>query len=124
MALDFLTPLLFLEDNRGKGTYLYDTGASNSALYDTYFKKHRSELAHLQEVDYSFGGAGGQATKKGVYITFKPEFNNTTILVDSTIVLKEPLNKDNIYHGTIGQDFTSQFESVTINFNQMFIRFD
>lgn len=124
MALDFFTPLLFLEDERGKGTYLYDTGASNSTLYDTYFNRYQSELADLQEVDYSFGGAGGEATKKGVYITFKPEFNNTTIPLDSTIVLKEPLNEDNIYQGTIGQDFTSQFESVTINFDQMFIRFD
>src|SRR5690606_31179363 len=110
LALDFLTPLLYLNDSRGSGTYTLDTGANTTMLFDTYYTLHRDELSEIKEADYSFGGAGGFATKKGVYITFTPEINGKKTTLDSIIVLKEPLKEDNHYLGNIGQDFIRRFD--------------
>lgn len=121
LALEFLTPLLYLKDSRGSGTYTLDTGANTSMLYDTYYTLHRDELSELKEVDYSFGGAGGSITKKGVYITFTPEINGKKATLESVIVLKEPLKEDNHFLGNIGQDFIRQFDTMILNFEQTYL---
>ncbi len=121
LALDFLTPLLYLNDSRGSGTYILDTGANVTMLFDTYYTLHREELSELKEVDYSFGGADGYITKKGVYVTFTPEINGKKAILDSVIVLKEPLKVDNHFLGNIGQDFIRKFDTLILNFEQMYL---
>ncbi|MBC9796117.1 retropepsin-like aspartic protease [Sinomicrobium weinanense] len=125
LAIDFLTPLIYLKDKTGWGTYALDTGAKNSMLYDIYFAKNKEELnTSYNETEVSFGGVGGIVTKKGMYMTFEPEINNRTIGLDSIVVLKEAVKPDNHYLGNIGQDLIRKFEKVTFNFQDMFIRFD
>lgn len=124
LALDFLTPLLYLKDSRGSGTYILDTGANNTMLFDTYYTMHQEELSAEKETDYSFGGAGGFVTKKGVYVTFSPEINGKKIAMNSIIVLKQPLKEDNYFLGNIGQDFIQQFDTMTLNFEQMYLKME
>ncbi|RNL84681.1 hypothetical protein ED312_13410 [Sinomicrobium pectinilyticum] len=125
LAIDFLTPLIYLKDKTGAGTYTLDTGAMSSMLYSTYYSKNEKQLKETyKETDVTIGGAGGLITKKGMYITFSPEVGNKQVAIDSIIVLKEALKPDNHYLGNIGQDLIGKFEKVTFNFNDMFIRFD
>jgi len=124
LTLEFLTPLLYLKDSRGSGTYILDTGANNTMLFDTYYNLHQDELSAEKETDYSFGGAGGFVTKKGVYVTFSPEINGKKIAMNSIIVLKQPLKEDNYFLGDIGQDFIQQFDTMTLNFEQMYLRLE
>ncbi|MGS2761902.1 retropepsin-like aspartic protease [Sinomicrobium sp. M5D2P9] len=125
LAIDFLTPLIYLKDKTGFGTYTLDTGAMSSMLYDTYYIKNEKKLDKAyKETDITIGGAGGLITKKGMYITFTPEIREKQVPMDSIIVLKEALKPDNHYLGNIGQDLIGKFDKVTFNFNDMFIRFD
>ncbi|UJH90913.1 retropepsin-like domain-containing protein [Antarcticibacterium sp. 1MA-6-2] len=124
LAIDFLTPLLFLKDNQGAGVYTFDISATESMLYDTYFKKHRAELENAAEVDYSFGGAGGVTTKKGLYTSFSPIVNGRAIKLDQVIVLKEAVTPNNYFYGNIGQDLIDKFEKMIINFDKMFLSFE
>ncbi|MEP6263059.1 MAG: retropepsin-like aspartic protease [Gillisia sp.] len=125
LALDFLTPLLLLEDHYGTGTYTFDTGADKTMLYNTYFEKYLvKDGTFLNEVSHNFGGAGGQSSKKGYYITFKPVVHGNVLELDSVSVFSEVINQENKYLGNIGQDFIGKFSKMTINFDQMFVRFD
>ena len=125
LAIDFLTPLIYLKDKTGTGTYTFDTGAMSTMLYDTYYRKNKKELDDTyREEEVTIGGAGGLISKKGMYITFTPEIGQKQISMDSVIVLREALKKDNPYLGNIGQDLMAKFEKVTFNFEDMFIRFD
>ena len=125
MALDFLTPLLFLEDNNGKGTYTFDTGADKTMLYSTYFEKYlEQDITSMKEVAHNYGGAGGESSKKGYYVTFQPVVHGNALEIDSVTVFSEVINPDNKYLGNIGQDLIGKFSKMTINFDQMFIRFD
>ncbi len=121
LALDFLTPLLYLKDSRGSGTYILDTGANKTMLFNTYYELHQEALQGEKEIDYSFGGAGGYITQKGVYTTFIPELNGKKIPLDSIIVLKEPLKEDNHYLGNIGHDFINKFDKMILNFEEMYL---
>ncbi|WP_268224700.1 hypothetical protein [Sinomicrobium oceani] len=97
----------------------------STMLYDTYYRKNKKELDDTyREEQVTIGGAGGLISKKGMYITFTPEIGQKQISMDSVIVLREALKKDNPYLGNIGQDLMAKFEKVTFNFEDMFIRFD
>lgn len=125
LAIDFLTPLILIEDQHGSGTYTFDTGAGKTMLYNTYFDKFLSTKSDtLEDVEYTFGGAGGTTAKNGVYIPFNARIGPARITLDSVMVLKEVLNPNNLYLGNIGQDVIGKFEKMTLNFDKMFIRFD
>ncbi len=125
LALDFLTPLLLLEDNNGMGIYTFDTGADGTMLYNIYFEKYLvQDASSMEEVVHNFGGAGSQSSKMGYYITFQPLVHGNVLKIDSVTVFSEMINPENKYLGNIGQDFIGKFSKMTINFDQMFVRFD
>lgn len=125
LAIDFLTPLLYIKDRYAAGSYTFDTGASHTMLYNTYYHRLSKTVTDtLPEVDYSFGGAGGGITKKGIYHSFSPEIHGKRVNIDSVIVLKEPVTEKNQNFGNLGQDLIGKFEKMTINFEKMFVRFE
>ncbi|QED36593.1 hypothetical protein FK178_02185 [Antarcticibacterium arcticum] len=125
LALDFLTPLIYLADQYGKGIYTFDTGADKTMLYSTYFDRFLiNDTLSGQEVVHRFGGAGGETLKKGYFTSFSPRVHGHTIKIDSVTVFSEKIDPDNPYLGNIGQDFIAKFSKMTINFDQMFVRFD
>jgi hypothetical protein len=121
-ALDFLTPVIRINQQ----PYTFDTGADETILYANYFAANKQTItANNTETDFTFGGAGGYIKRKGFYTSFKTVLNNKIIQLDSVQVVKEPFNeKSKHYFGNIGQDLMGQFQSMTINFKSMFIRFD
>jgi Predicted aspartyl protease len=121
MALKYLTPVIYLNAEN----FTFDTGANTTTLYDTYFKKHRDSIeSKYQAMDISLGGAGGHITQKGYQVRFETKINDKPVVLDSVQLLTEKLKDENYFAGNIGQDLIGKFEKMTINFEDMFIRFD
>jgi hypothetical protein len=121
MALDGLMPLIFLNGEH----FSFDSGADATILYRPYYLAHKDDIEkNYTKGKFSFGGAGGHAEFEGysVDVTFvildkEAQLKNIRLLTEN---IKE---KDYLY-GNIGQDVIEQFNKMTLNFRQMFIRFD
>jgi len=122
MAIHKLNPVINIDGE----PYSFDTGADETMLYDVYYKKHKKDIdGHYKEEDLSFGGAGGQTTKKGFLVDFRHTINGKSLKLDSVMLFKDNIKEEeNYYFGNIGQDFIKQFDKMTLNFEDMFIRFD
>lgn len=118
MALDGLTPLISIEGR----SYTFDTGASQTILYQSYYDDNKKEIDNYYEVTkLKFAGA----KEFEVYI-INPIFNafNKKIALKDVQLLKSKINEKETAYGNIGQDFINQFNQFTLNFNQMFVKFD
>lgn len=122
MAMDGLTPLILLDNKH----FVFDTGADNTILYAPYFEENQQQItANYTETSISFGGAGGAKGFKGYNIDYKFEYNGKNITLEKVSVLKESIgeSRSSVY-GNIGQDLIKKFNRMTMNFNQMILRFD
>jgi len=122
LAMDGLTPLVLLNDKH----FTLDTGADSTILYSSYFSENRQNIiANYAETDISFGGAGGVKEFKGYKIDFNIAINEKNITLKNVSLLTTGIDemKNGVY-GNIGQDLIRQFDKMTLNFNQMFIKFD
>jgi predicted aspartyl protease len=122
MAMYGLTPLMSIEGN----PYIFDTGANKSSLNKPYY------LANKEEVERKYKpktikvvSAGGKTKQKGYRIDAKLNVSGRDIILDKVPLTKEEVasDKKGIW-GRIGQDLIEQFDVMTLNFNQMFIKFD
>ncbi|WP_353137871.1 pepsin/retropepsin-like aspartic protease family protein [Pseudopedobacter sp.] len=121
MVLDGLTPLISIEGR----SYSLDTGASQTILYHAYYAEKQSEIDKLYKATkLTFAGAGGTKEFEGYIID--PVFNtfNKKIKLKDVQLLKSKINDKETLYGNIGQDFMKQFSSMTLNFDQMFVKFD
>jgi hypothetical protein len=120
-ALDFLTPIIQLDEEH----YTFDTGAGATILYPRYFHKRKDSItAHHKEVPITFGGAGGNISVKGYYVTFAPTMGSVKVPIDSVQVVTSSFNeKSNLYYGNIGNDLIHRFNAMTINFDRMVVDF-
>lgn len=121
MAIDFLNPIIDLDGE----SYTFDSGANSTLLYDRYYQKNHSRIDSLyKETSISIGGAGGSITKRGYVVQFKTRVGNQPVTLDSVQLFKENIKEDNSFYGNIGQDLIRKFKKMTLNFQDMFIRFD
>ena len=121
LAIDFLNPVIYLDGEN----YTFDSGGNSTTLYESYFDKHKKDIEPAyKETDLTIGGAGGNLTKKGYFVTFRTKVNNQSVVLDSVQLFKEKIRDKSFFSGNIGQDLIKKFDRVTINFESMFIRFD
>ena len=122
MAMNFLSPLIQLPREKDTLVFTFDTGADETTLYRDYYLRYRDEIEPGNTaVKINMGGAGGKAMVDGYYIDLSLTVNNKEIVLDSVEVITESLiNSEHIY-GNIGQDLISKFDTLTINFEEMFI---
>lgn len=122
MALDFLNPVIDINGEH----YTFDTGATGTSLYKKYFLKHKNEvLLNYPETSLHFGGAGGMLTKKGYNVTFAPVIDGRKLTIRQVQLFAENIgDNESHFYGNIGQDVIRQFQKMTINFDDMFIKFD
>ncbi|RTZ49457.1 hypothetical protein EJ377_02110 [Chryseobacterium arthrosphaerae] len=69
------------------------------------------------------GGAGGKAEYDGFKVNHTFHILGKEIPLKDISLLKSKINKENVY-GNMGQDVIRQFNTMTLNFDQMFIKFD
>lgn len=121
MALNELIPLIFVDGN----PFTFDTGADKTILYRPYFLSNRETIIKQYQADtVSFGGAGGGQRCAGYKIN--PTFHiagQRVSLAGISLLTDDPGKSYGIY-GNIGQDVIGQFNSMTLNFGNMFILFE
>lgn len=122
MAMDGLTPLVVLNDK----PFALDTGADSTLLYAPYFFENRQDIeSNYMETTISFGGAAGVKECRGYRIDVNFDLNDKNVSLKNVRLLKSNLEeKEKTIYGNIGQDLIKQFEKMTLNFNQMFIKLD
>lgn len=122
LALDNLLPII---EFQGKH-FSFDTGATNSMLYYKYFAENRELIEQNHEKSQvQFGGAGGAKVFESYKIDFPLTVNGKDILLKKIDVLTaDEDEKWKQLYGNLGQDLIGQFDKMTINFDQMFVRFD
>lgn len=122
LALDFLTPVICINHD----SYTFDTGAKTSMLYQPYYMKYMKN----SNVDYAhksahFGGAGGQITKEALLTDLSGLVSGKPFSIKNLSVFSDNFNAEHTsYFGNLGQDLIQQFNRMTINFENMFIKFD
>lgn len=121
MAMDGLTPLILIENKH----FTFDTGADNTILYSSYYTANRKEIdSNYTETTVKFGGAGGYKVFEGYKIDFSFNLLGRKIILKDISLLKNDVSINKKVYGNIGQDLIKQFDKMTLNFNQMFIKFD
>lgn len=121
MAMDGLTPMIYMNEKHFK----FDTGADNTILYHAFYIAHKDEIDRkYTPTKVSFGGAGGEAAFNGFVITRTFEISNKKVTLKNIDLLMEKINERETVYGNIGQDLIGQFNKMTLNFSEMFIKFD
>lgn len=124
MAMHFLTPLLQLVSGTDTLVFTFDTGADGTTLYEDYFRKYQKEIESKYTLtNTSLGGAGGKTELDGYYIELPLTIDSKEIVLDSVQLITKNVQGQNDVYGNIGQDLISKFDTLVINFEQMFIDF-
>ena len=125
LAFDGSTTVLSLKKGKDTLSFHFDTGATGSDFYNTYFDRYKEEIlkeGKLQTVES--GGAGG-TIKVDVYVL--PEVNlgigNKKFALKQVGVRTAPIYKGQRYYGNIGQDLIRQFNEMVLNFEDMYVDF-
>lgn len=121
MALDGLMPLIFLNGKH----YSFDSGAGETILYRPYYLAHKDDIEkNYTKKKVRFGGAGGHAKFKGYSVDATFSILDKEVQLKNIQLLTENIEENDYLYGNIGQDVIKQFNKMTLNFRQMFIRFD
>ena len=122
LAMDELTPLIVL-NNR---LFTLDTGADSTLLYSPYYLENQQEIVANNTVSIvNLGGAAGVRAFKAYKKDLRIAVNDKIFELKNVSILPTYFdeNRNSIY-GNIGQDLIQQFESMTLNFINMSIKFD
>lgn len=121
LAMDELTPLIGIEGRH----FTFDTGAGSTLLYHLWYKENQQEIdANYQPTTVSFAGAGGKKEFEGYLVNASLRILDKTVELKDIQMVKDKIKPDETVYGNIGQDVIRQFDKMTINFDQMYIRFD
>lgn len=121
MAMDGLTPLIYID----KRHFAFDTGADRTMLYHTFYIENKADFdKNYQSEKIRFGGAGGIAEFDGYVINHTFNIGDKEVNLESISLLKEKIQESETVYGNIGQDLVQQFDTMILNFNHMFIKFE
>jgi hypothetical protein len=126
LAVDELTPVLFLNYQHQSLPFTFDTGAGTSVFSDIFYETYRQQLDSMgTSKDVQFGGAGGSKQFNGISI---PELTlqneNHDITFKNVFVSKEPFTITDKYYGNLGQDLIRQFKKMILNFSKSYLLFE
>lgn len=120
LAMKGLTPLIYLDHKH----FTFDTGADQTMFYHRFYQAHQEEIERTYEPDtIRFGGAGGHKAFEGFTIDYPLHVNGRRITLEGIALLKEKIKEHETVYGNIGQDLIQKFDTMTLNFDQMFICF-
>jgi len=121
MARFNLTNLISIEGN----PYIFDTGSDVSSFFKPYYLANRDEIENKYKLKtIRFSSVGGSVKEKGYEIDVKLNVQGRDITLKKVHLSREDFIDMKGLWGLIGQDLIGQFEKVTLNFNQMFIKFE
>jgi hypothetical protein len=123
LALDHLDPVVSLKTDDDTLCFHFDSGATSTELYSSYFNKYKSKIIQSGQKEIKeFGGAGG-AQKKETYImgAFHVYLGNKKATLYGVDVLTQKIYDGEKFYGNLGQDFINKFHEVILNFRSMYI---
>ena len=124
LALNFLTPVVEVIENKRSLPFTFDTGASETMLYNPFLMDYKTEILKESRLDsIKIGGAGGIKFIKIYHIRFSGKISENEFILKNTTVNSEqnPKDKNGIY-GNLGKDVLNQFDTLTLNFEKMFLK--
>lgn len=127
LALDNSDPVIMVVYKNDTLPFHFDSGASNTEFYSSFFKKYKKEIvANCKLEKTTFGSAGGAVTSE-TYImdTVTISAGNSQCKLDSIRISKNDLMGYDVkyQYGNFGQDYINQFSEMKINFASMNISF-
>ena len=124
LALDRLDPVLQLESGTDTLCFNFDLGATTTNLYYAFFEKYKQRiLSSGNKRTIQLGGAGGIQKKEVYYLpSLELKMGNKEVVLDSVDILTQKIFPGEKFYGNIGNDFTSQFNELVLNFDYMYVK--
>ena len=121
MAMNGLTPLISINNKH----FSFDTGAVKTMLYSAYYLENKEEIEqNYSSAKISFGGANGMAEFDGFLIDYTFDIGGKEVHLHNVDLLKDKIKENESCYGNIGQDLIQEFDTMIMNFNRMFIKFE
>ena len=121
MALNGLIPLIYINNKH----FTFDTGADHTMFYYNFYLENKTEIEQQYELQkISFGGAGGKKEFEGFNIDYTFKIGEKEVTLKNINLLNEKVKAHETGYGNIGQDLIEAFDTMIINFEHMFIKFE
>ncbi|MCD8032449.1 MAG: retropepsin-like domain-containing protein [Bacteroides sp.] len=123
LFLDHLHPVVRIYSGSESLLFTLDTGAADSELYRTYYRKHEAYIQENVELtEGKRGGAGGiEEVRKYVWKDFPYRLGGGSgTLPEISIIDGEYVFADR-YDGNLGQDVFGQYHKLILNFREMYV---
>lgn len=126
MFFEGLNPVVKLTSYNDTLLFTFDTGAGHSELSFKYFNDHKASVEKKGEVQTNErGGAGGKvAVKEYILLNFPLQIGKHKTSLDKIPVTLEEYGFNKYFDGNLGQDVFLKFNSLIINFENMYIDFN
>lgn len=126
MFFEGLNPVVKLTSENDTLLFTLDTGAGHSELSFKYFNDHKASVEKKGEVQTNErGGAGGMvAVKEYILSNFPLQIGKHKTSLDKIPITLEEYGFNKYFDGNLGQDVFLKFNSLIINFENMYIDFN
>ena len=126
MFFEGLTPVVQLHSKKNTLLFTFDTGARTSELSIKYYRAHKIEVKRKGEMQKNQRGGAGGNVEVNEYMLFNFPM---TIGVHQFSLEKIPVTMEEYwfnayFDGNLGQDVFMKFNSLIINFENMYIDFE
>ncbi len=116
-----LTPLIYINNKH----FTFDTGADQSMLYQMFYTENQKEIDENYQLEkISFAGAAGEKEFDGYTIDYTLNINDKQVKLDGISLFKKKIEESETVYGNLGQDLIQKFDTMIINFDKIFIRFE
>ena len=126
MFFEGLNPVVKVISESDTLLFTFDTGAGHTELSFKYFNNHKTGVEKKGEKQTNQrGGAGGNvAVKEYVLSNFPLQIGKYKTSLDKIPVTLEEYSFNKYFDGNLGQDVFLKFNSLIINFENMYIDFN
>jgi predicted aspartyl protease len=126
MFFEGLNPVVKVLSGNDTLLFTFDTGAGHTELSLKYFNAHKTEIEKRGELQTNErGGAGGKvAVKEYILSNFPFTIGTHKTSLEKIPVTLEEYEFNKYFDGNLGQDIFIKFNSLIINFENMFIDFN
>jgi hypothetical protein len=125
-AYDEYTPIIQMIYSNDSLNLVFDSGNNDIMLYQPFLNKYYSEITQKYTLTkIGLGGAGGIIETEG-YILDKITLSscNASAELKNVNLIAKPLSEtQKFFHGNLGQSFIKQFNTLILNYKNMYIEF-
>jgi len=123
LAMDELDPLVSAVVGKDTLVFEFDTGASTTDFYSSYFQRYEAEVRRTGVADsVKSGGAGGVVIQHIFWLKdVAVRIGSKTVDLKKVSVQTKPIGPGSVFYGNMGQDIMAPFDELILNFESMYI---